>query len=381
MALNTGFITPRLLVSVAASFFLVLLISYSVLFPGHRIGSAKIDTRRIFQSHLAPPKKQHVSFQDALQAIYHPLVKSITAETFTDSTDGTVYHMNNSNPDWTHSLGKQFCIVDIDTRFQNESGQLFHNDNLNWDSVEGVSSGIPNHYLYAAIHGYDYKYIHTTEWPNSARDNVWTKIPALRELLKQYRLVLSMDGDAIFTNLELPFEWLLNRWNFTMETSIAMPWDVDTWYTYNKYGDLNPNAGVALAQNLDRTFEILDTWIGCPDHIEDCDHFRHGWPAEQGAFGDYIIPHFNETTDFMGVSCDDAMGFPNQGFGCKGNFIRHFTTGKDQVKGAMSNVLMQTLMSRTRMEMLGDEARDGVIVKMDSLDLVGKDDWGPESEA
>lgn len=102
-------------------------------------------------SNLAPPKKQHVSFQDAIQAIYHPLVKSITAETYTDTTDGTVYYMNNSNPDWTHSLGKQFCIVDIDTRWQNESGQLFHNDDLNWDSVEGVSSGIPNHFLYGEL--------------------------------------------------------------------------------------------------------------------------------------------------------------------------------------------------------------------------------------
>lgn len=187
-----------------------------------------------------------------------------------------------------------------------------------------------------------------------------------------------IDADAIIRHLDLPFEWLLNRWNFTMDTSMAMPYDVDLGFTKNKFGDLNPNAGVVLAQNLPRTFEMLDAWVGCPDNIEECDGFRHGWPAEQGAFGEIIRYRYNRTSDFMFLSCDDAMGFPSQGTECKGRFVRHFTTSKGEIKQATGDALLQTIMARTQMEMLGGFDHEGVTVMKDTSEIIQKEYPEPE---
>lgn len=210
----------------------------------------------------------------------------------------------------------------------------------------------------ATIHGYDYKFIHTSEWYNKSRDDVWTKVPALRDTLKDYRFVVMIDADAIFRNLHLPYEWLLNRWNITEETSIAMPLDPEWYedshepigYTYNKYHEINPNAGFVTAQNLPRTFEMLDAWVSCPDDEErfpGCDHFRAGWPAEQGAFGEHIRYEFNRSTDFKAFNCTDGNGFPSQNSECKGLFVRHFTTGKGDLKPAVGDTLLQSLFQRT----------------------------------
>jgi len=132
----------------------------------------------------------------------------MTADYFVDPTDGEVYFTNQTI--WTNPLGKKLCIIDVDTRPLNEAGQLMNQD-FNWQTSEGVSVGMLNHYLYAKIHGYDYKFIHTSQWHNSSRSDVWTKIPALRETLKDYQIVVMLDADAIFRNLHLPYEWLLNR--------------------------------------------------------------------------------------------------------------------------------------------------------------------------
>jgi hypothetical protein len=193
-----------------------------------------------------------------------------------------------------------------------------------------------------------------------------------------------IDADAIFRNLNLPYEWLLNRWNFTEDTSISMPldpvWDVNTGekigYTNNKYGVVNPNAGFVTVQNLPRTFEMLDDWVSCPDNEEEfegCDHFRSGWPAEQGAFGEHIRYKYNEPTDFRSFSCSDGNGFPEQGSECRGIFVRHFTTGKGNLKPGTGDSLLQTMMARTHGEIFrkfGD-----VVIERNSTEGVEPEYW------
>jgi hypothetical protein len=245
--------------------------------------------------------------------------------------------------------------------------------------------------LTATIHGYDYKFIHTSQWFNGSRDDVWTKVPALADTLKDYRFVVMIDADAIFRNLNLPYEWLLNRWNFTEDTSIAMPldpvMDVNTHqpigYTNNKFGEVNPNAGFVTAQNLPRTFDMIEAWISCPEDKErfpGCDSFRHGWPAEQGAFGEHIRYEFDRDTDFKSFNCTDGNGFPSQGSECRGLFVRHFTTGKGELKGGVGDSLLQSLFLRTH----GDIMRKWGDVKIERNSTQGlKEEWlgpAPESE-
>lgn len=74
------------------------------------------------------------------------MLARIDAPTFVDPTDDIEYSLP-IKPIWTNPLGKKLCIVDIDTRPLNETGQLM-NDEFNWETMEGVSIGMLNHYLY-----------------------------------------------------------------------------------------------------------------------------------------------------------------------------------------------------------------------------------------
>jgi hypothetical protein len=86
-----------------------------------------------------------ISFEDAIRAIYAPLLHPIDAPFFVDPTDGQVYNTNQTI--WTEGLGKQLCIIDVDTRPLNETDQLM-NEDFNWQTISGVSVGMLNHYLY-----------------------------------------------------------------------------------------------------------------------------------------------------------------------------------------------------------------------------------------
>lgn len=56
-----------------------------------------------------------------------------------------------SNETWTQPLGEQLCIIDLDNRRFNESGQLWAEAPMTWDrpaEVHGLSLGVLNHWLY-----------------------------------------------------------------------------------------------------------------------------------------------------------------------------------------------------------------------------------------
>jgi hypothetical protein len=88
-----------------------------------------------------------ISYEDAIRALYAPLLASIDAPTFVDPTDGQEYHLPDGDVIWHNPLGKELCIVDVDTRPLNETNQIM-NEEFNWQRVEGVSVGMLNHYLY-----------------------------------------------------------------------------------------------------------------------------------------------------------------------------------------------------------------------------------------
>jgi hypothetical protein len=100
-------------------------------------------------------------------------------------------------------------------------------------------------------------------------------------LLDGCRIIISIDHDAIFQNMMLPMEWLLNSWNFTRHTSFAMALDNHWGQNEDEYGVLNINAGFIVAQNLDRTHEILRAWDSCPSNETEypgCRRFIHDGP-------------------------------------------------------------------------------------------------------
>lgn len=76
-----------------------------------------------------------------------PFIHPITAPYFV-TYEGYNFTMKGA-PIWTHPLGNDLCIVDIDNRPFSNKNELFDGHHLlNWDSVDKFSVGLLNHYLY-----------------------------------------------------------------------------------------------------------------------------------------------------------------------------------------------------------------------------------------
>ncbi|RDI76722.1 hypothetical protein Vi05172_g13293 [Venturia inaequalis] len=300
---------------------------------------------------FSPPARP-VTLEDIVQSLWKPLVTPITDESFVDHNGAVQTLGDKAEQHWKQPLGKKLCIVDIDTRPLSGDHQIFNPGNVAWKDLDTLGSGMLNHYLYALIHGYTYHFVHTT--PLADKAAYWTKIPALAETLSKDRcdITVSIDADASFMNLNLPFEWLLNRWNFTSTTSMALALDpVHKVNNDARHGKTNLNAGFVVAQNNDRTHEILKAWSACPDDnvaYPDCARWKNDWPAEQAAFSEYIRYDFTREEDIKPIACNDANGYPESNTECGGTFIQHHWIKKNLVRPAVIESVMSGLMDRLR---------------------------------
>ncbi|TLD37788.1 hypothetical protein E2P81_ATG03463 [Venturia nashicola] len=293
-----------------------------------------------------------VTLEDIVQTLWKPLVTPITDESFVDHNGATQNLGEKGEQHWMRPLGKKLCIVDIDTRPLSGDHQIFNPGNVAWKDLDMLGSGMLNHYLYAMIHGYTYHFIKTT--PLKDRTAYWTKIPALASTLSNDRcdITVSIDADASFMNLNLPFEWLLNRWNFTSTTSMALALDPIAKVNKDaKHGRTNLNAGFVVAQNNERTHQILKAWSACPDDqvtYPDCARWKKKWPAEQAALSEYIRYKFTKEEDIKPIACNDANGYPESNTECQGTFIQHHWVKKKLVRPAVIESVMSGLVDRLR---------------------------------
>ncbi|KAF1848822.1 uncharacterized protein K460DRAFT_375593 [Cucurbitaria berberidis CBS 394.84] len=306
------------------------------------------------------------SFQSLFQAIRHP----VSAPTYTDAY-GKVFDTKKDGPWWKEPLRNEILILDIDTRVPQGKNELWNDGRLNWEAMkeEGdgglVSASFMNHFLYAQIHGYDYRFFNAHDM--EGLHNTWVKPHVLFDLLHSYRFVIFIDADATIQHLELPFEWLFNKWGITPQTSIALPLDSrqtingDEHVSEDSKGRLQLNTGVVVAQALPYTFEMLKAWKECPEEkrYPGCALWKEEWSHEQRAFSEYIRYDFNPTgTNIIEIPCDDAVGYPGLAehehinSNCTGQFIRHHTIDKAMTKRSTEVAMLQVLTDLTRKELL-----------------------------
>ncbi|KAH8878915.1 hypothetical protein GQ53DRAFT_756349 [Thozetella sp. PMI_491] len=298
-----------------------------------------------------------------LAALFQPLKLAVDAPVWTDS-DGAEFKITQT-PTWTKPLGKRLCLIDIDTRPLNGTNEILDNGHFNWTEHATTSAGMLGHYLYAQIHGYDYKFVRTRNFPDRA--SYWTKIPALSDTLRDYEFVISIDADAQINHPEIPFEWLLNRWNVTKDTALTMTIDPDKEFNWDPFGRPMNNAGLVMAHNIPRTHEILKAWASCPDEPREefnrCSRWKNPWPAEQAAFGEYIRYMYNEPNDLREVPCDEANGYPESESNCSGRFIHHLWLDKGKTKDVINTGFMQIVMKRLHDQFLADTS---VVIERES---------------
>ncbi|RCI13386.1 hypothetical protein L249_1229 [Ophiocordyceps polyrhachis-furcata BCC 54312] len=244
-----------------------------------------------------------------------------------------------SPPAWRDSLGEDLCIIDLDNRPFDQPGQIFGPEVMSWDDalgVHGLSLGILNHWLYAKIHGYKYYYVAVQDPPD--RRSSWKKPSVLSRILREHDVCVYLDSDAIFPRLDLPFEWLLNYWQLRPENnSLALALDPDLDNNKDRLGNLYLNTGFIVAQNNEKTYDILHAWHTCPDqggpYYPECGQFRYNEPGRPTDQAGFRLLSYNYTDDIVQLPCVEANGFPQNDWGCKGQFLRHLWTGKeDQIK-------------------------------------------------
>lgn len=150
---------------------------------------------------------------------------------FRDSKGKVFTGSTGNSSTWSQPLGQKVLIVDIDTRVPTGDNQILHPESkIDWETLQSnggglVSHAITNHYLYAMIHGYEYRYYEAQNMPD--HHTTWIKPHVLKELLPDYQFVVAMDADAIISHLEIPLEWMFNRWGIETHTSMALPHDTE----------------------------------------------------------------------------------------------------------------------------------------------------------
>ncbi|KAF3045056.1 hypothetical protein E8E12_006607 [Didymella heteroderae] len=303
------------------------------------------------------------TIRDAIVALFDPIRIDPTHPEYLDSTGK--YFAGGSKTTWTESLKKRILVVDIDTRVPTGSNEILNPDTLDWNSLEMsggqlVSNAVMNHYLYAQIHGYDYKLYSAQSIPDHY--NTWIMPHVFHELVPDYDFVVAMDADVTVSHLEIPLEWMFNRWGITRDTSMALPWDTEEFrnnksISTDSYDLRVLNTGFVVAQNLPLTMDMLAAWKDCTGETRypGCGKWKQEWSHEQRAFSEYIRhdPEFNVSSEsIVGISCDDAVGWP--GFKedvhrdypiteCRGTFLRHHTLEKSKTKESSAESVMQAL--------------------------------------
>jgi hypothetical protein len=127
---------------------------------------------------------------------------------------------------WTKPLGKKILVVDIDTRVPTGNNQILNPDKkINWQELQNSGAGltshaISNHYLYAMIHGYDYKFFQALNIPGHYA--TWILPHILKELLPGYQVVIALDADVVVSHLEVPLEWMFNRWEIKVSSDLTL---------------------------------------------------------------------------------------------------------------------------------------------------------------
>ncbi|KAF2194921.1 hypothetical protein K469DRAFT_383 [Zopfia rhizophila CBS 207.26] len=288
---------------------------------------------------------EDLSMTQVIKALYKPILHPVDAANFTDE-DGDVYRLS-GEPRFKEKLGKRVLILDIDSRSLTDEGQIM-NQELKWKGMRPLSAGMLSHYMFAMIHGYDYKFIRAPDYAD--RWGTWVKVPMMKEALKTHDYIVFMDSDVMFHYPHLPLEWLLNYWNMTSETLAMMAIDPDEPQNYDHKGNRYLNTGFVIAQQSKRTQEMYKSWGECPSEskYKGCAKWKLEWAHEQAAFGNYLRYDYDRPEDIKVLPCTEANGAPeavNRG-GCKGIFVRHFWVDKGLLPKGLADSVMQYFLPR-----------------------------------
>ncbi|KAF4549856.1 Hypothetical protein D9617_19g101610 [Elsinoe fawcettii] len=242
-----------------------------------------------------------------------------------DITAGMTNHL------FPNKLGKDLVILDVDTRPWRVE---------NTKDMSQLSWGRLNHYLYAQMHGYDYKFVQAPAPPKGTHAT-WVKIEAIQRVLQEgYKFVVFTDSDVVFPYLQLPMEYLLTEWNVTSEIAITAGYAPDEKEKYDHTHHRRMiNSGFMIVQDTSVTAQLFKDWIECPTNVKypTCSEWKDIFWHEQSAWSELVRYDYLDHT--REIACNDVNGAPEHKLEgdkkCTGKFVRHYWIAKDHVKQAV----------------------------------------------
>ncbi|KAL7928178.1 hypothetical protein V8C35DRAFT_326156 [Trichoderma chlorosporum] len=278
--------------------------------------------------------------------LWRPYLHNITSKSFL-ADNGEHYKIPDDAYRWKEPLGKRVIILDVDSRSNTNTGEILNHEKPDLSKITGRTAGFMNHFLYAMIHGYDYRLVRAPDYND--RHGTWVKVPMIKEALKSHDVVVFLDGDAEFVHLHLPIEWLMGLWNITPRTLVAMAEDPDASHNKDDKGRLLWNTGFIIAQQSDRTQDMFDAWENCPtdDRYPGCDRWLKEWAHEQAAFGYYLRYDYDGPDELRVIPCDHGNGAPYiNNDKCRGVFVRHHWADKGRTVQNLYNLILDMFVRR-----------------------------------
>ncbi|TKX19720.1 hypothetical protein C1H76_7918 [Elsinoe australis] len=243
---------------------------------------------------------------------------------------------------YPNKLGNKVLLLDVDSRA--------------WDIEDPVdfsqmSYGRLNHYLYAQMHGYDYKFMKVPPPPPDTF-RTWPKIGGIYQALQlDYQFIVFTDYDVIFPHLKIPIEWFLDHWNVTQEiiltvgTAPRVPGKIQPmrWDRFRR--KLSINSGFMIIQKTPLALDFFKDWMECTSEVKfkGCSKWKTTPLHEQRAYADYIRYEYPNTS--REVPCDEVLGSDRQPGLCKGTLVQHlFDKGKAHVKAAVQESIANLIL-------------------------------------
>lgn len=168
-----------------------------------------------------------------------------------------------------------------------------------------------NHKYYAQK--YNYNYLSFNDTIVDLRYVTWNKVFVLKQYLKKYDYVMWIDADAIFTNLEI-----------TIESIVQKNPDKYLWVC-DDIGGWRLNTGVMIWKNSDWSLKVLEEW-------STMEKIPHNQGAEQQQLINYLTKNDNNCCNWHVYNRRLFNTHPKEHK--KGDFILHMMglSGEERIK-------------------------------------------------
>lgn len=167
----------------------------------------------------------------------------------------------------------------------------------------------------------------------------------LYDVVHKYDVVVLLDADAYVVNPNISIEFLLERYNFTVNSSLLMAIHPNTAFNKDSEGRITLNTGFIIAQNSDSTTHVLKKLALCTKTIPGCDRWKGAWSFEQRAFSENIRDQMKVGSELIMAPCNESNGFIDSGTECMGSFLSHVWSQKGSVGARLQTTLPYDVMT------------------------------------